>query len=82
MSDKPMMTCGHAANATTADERPACAICGCTTVDESAPSLEGRTAHCQYGRHAEKPSSPALAFFAHHPEQEHDRYYCGCYGWD
>ena len=23
-----------------------------------------------------------LAFFEHRPDQPHDRYYCGCWGWD
>lgn len=23
-----------------------------------------------------------LAFFEHRPDQDHDRYYCGCWGWD
>lgn len=30
MKNKPMMKCGHAANAVTGDNKPACAICGCT----------------------------------------------------
>ena len=52
--DKPMMKCGHAANSTH-DGEPACAICfphpKATEVDESPPSLEGRTARCfHYGQ--------------------------------
>jgi hypothetical protein len=30
MTNKPMMKCGHAANAVTADNKPTCAICNCT----------------------------------------------------
>ena len=30
MNNKPMMKCGHTANAVTGDNKPACAICGCT----------------------------------------------------
>jgi hypothetical protein len=28
------------------------------------------------------PSSPDLAFFEHKPNLAHDKYYCGCWGWD
>lgn len=27
-------------------------------------------------------SSPRLAFFEHRPDEEFDKYYCGCWGWD
>jgi hypothetical protein len=30
----------------------------------------------------ERPSSESLAFFEAKPEEEYDRFYCGCYGWD
>ena len=30
MTNKPLMKCGHTANAVTGDNKPACAICGCT----------------------------------------------------
>jgi hypothetical protein len=45
-----MMECGHAANATTGNGKPACAICDgprSTTV-ASAPDLTGRRARCSY----------------------------------
>lgn len=31
---------------------------------------------------AERPSAPGLPFFSHEPGQPHDRFYCGCWGWD
>ena len=30
----------------------------------------------------ELPSSPNLPFFEHQPDQEKDRFFCGCAGWD
>lgn len=30
----------------------------------------------------ELPSDPKLAFFKAQPDQEFDKYYCGCHGWD
>lgn len=60
-----MMACGHAANATTGDGAPACAICAGLTEDATRvaadPALAGRVARCYCGR--EKPSSTALGFF-------------------
>lgn len=48
---KPMMKCGHAANATS-DGKPVCAICapvnGWNEIDYSPDSLEGRLARCTY----------------------------------
>lgn len=41
-----------------------------------------RMAHCQYGCGNKKESSTALPFFESRPDDEEDRYYCGCYGWD
>ena len=82
------MKCGHAANAITnkdGKELPCCAICcglqnGNEEVDDNAPSLEGRFATC--GGHSKVSSSTELAFFRYLPNQETDRYYCGCHGWD
>lgn len=28
------------------------------------------------------PSSTSLPFFKHRPDQPHDEYFCGCWGWD
>lgn len=41
----------------------------------------GRTMLCDYGGN-EQPSDPKAAFFKSVPDGKHDRYYCGCYGWD
>ncbi len=41
----------------------------------------GRTMLCDYGGN-EQPSDPKAAFFKSEPNSKHDRYYCGCYGWD
>lgn len=63
---KPMMACGHAANATNSKtEEPCCAICvgiheGAETV-VPGPDLTGRIAKCTCGR--TRPSSEKLAFF-------------------
>lgn len=54
MNDKPIMKCGHAANATH-DGEPVCVIClgtgvgnAAREINTQAPSLEGRTARCSY----------------------------------
>ena len=84
-----LMKCGHTANARSADDKPSCVICigihpGASIVDDAPPSLDGRIAKCSYKRvcKSAQPSNLALAFFAHHPNQEFDEYYCGCQGWD
>lgn len=83
---KPMMKCGHAANAVDKDGNPCCAICAGFTpnafiVDDSAPDLTGRKAKCCYcGK--ERESSPELPFFEYKPDKEYDKFYCGCWGWD
>lgn len=94
MNDKPMMICGHAANAIS-DGKPACAICGCFEVSDKVIDLTDRKARCSYygrtikirGREpfvckSEVSSRITLPFFEHKPESEHDGYYCGCWGWD
>lgn len=106
--DRPMMACGHRANATYYhgdDSGPSCAICagidpGAIVIVSAPSDLTGRTARCTYygrtprGRShegpcrrggpcmCERPSAEPLAFFHHQPDQPHDRYYCGCWGWD
>lgn len=73
----PMMKCGHAANATDEDNNPVCAICagikeGYDEIDDSV-KLEGRRAHCCYGKHAFKDSSTGLPFFEYRgPNSEYD----------
>lgn len=76
---------------------PACAICAGIrsgdlkpyTIAQNPPDFTGRTARCSYSHRrdgkpctSEEPSSPALAFFEAKPDAKHDRYYCGCWGWD
>lgn len=92
-STTPMMACGHAANARNGRGEPACAICigihsGAAVVAD-APDFSGRTAKCCYAKRrngtpctSESPSSLDLAFFEHTPDKPHDRFYCGCWGWD
>lgn len=97
MTETPMMKCGHAANAKDEDGKPVCAICILQRLpdDENdparivvgAPNLEGRQAACVY-RHGKSKlhgivaSSTELAFFEHCPDEQYDKYYCGCMGWD
>lgn len=88
---KPMMKCGHAANASVG-EKPVCAICigivpGAEEVDDSPPNLKGRMAHCVYCG-SMRPSQMDLPFFEYgymkqgvHDETK-DSYYDGCRGWD
>jgi len=87
--DKPLMECGHTANAKDGDGNPVCVICiginqGATVVERVRPSLVGRKARCGYYHTcgSERDSSFDLAFFEHKDDQEHDEFYCGCYGWD
>lgn len=79
------MACGCAAQGTLSiNGGPAlvgCGVHGCTEVADARLSLVGRTAVCSYGG-KEVPSSWSLAFFEHRPNEKHDRYYCGCFGWD
>ena len=92
------MKCGHSDNAkrilNNGESIPACAICGCTDIEEAKPDLTGRTAKCTYfgrsfkynGRmvtcHGEVDSRLNLAFFNHKPNSKNDEYYCGCWGWN
>ena len=83
---QPMMKCGHAANATLSDGRPACVICyglsaGADEVDLNPPDLAGRRAKCA-DCDKTMPSGSDLPFFGHCPTQPLDRFYCGCFGWD
>jgi len=84
---KPIMECGCAANGTLRQMDgivfdppiPICAVHDCTII-MTPPDLTGRTAKCN--DHGEVPSSLDLPFFQHRPEWPHDRYYCGCRGWN
>lgn len=84
------MACGHQANASCTRKDgidydppvPSCVICGCIEV-APAPDLTGRVARCGYCG-TERPSTERarLAFFEFCGDREHDRFYCGCRGWD
>lgn len=81
---KPMMMCGHAANATHAG-KPCCVICApdhkAYEIDPQPPELKDRKATCPYCK-TEVPSTTGLAFFEHRPDKPTDSYYCGCRGFD
>ena len=88
---KPMMKCGHSANASIG-EKPVCAICigivsGAEEVDNSPPNLKGRMAHCVYCG-SMRPSQTDLPFFEYGymkqgvRDETRDSYYDGCRGWD
>lgn len=89
---KPMMACGHSANAvrvmSDGSRVPSCAICVGTNDDNlrvvEAPDLTGRRARCGYFRScgSEQPASVDLWFFEHRPDREYDEYYCACRGTD
>ena len=84
---KPMMQCGHAANAKDNQGNPCCVICaginpGAKTIATDLPDLDGRKAKCGYGCGSTRDSSTDLAFFEHRPDRECDKYYCGCQGWN
>lgn len=80
------MICGHAANAVTAENKPACAICNCVELSPDQPSLEGRYAKCYCGCITKSDASESnfkhLPFFEYCPDKAYDRYYCGHDGWD
>ena len=82
---KPLMKCGHTANAETSTGEPCCAICAGFTEDAyivvPRPSLEGRKAKCSFCGNIVD-SDYNLPFFEYKPENEYDSYYDGCGGWD
>lgn len=85
--DRPMMKCGHAAQARNQHNKLVCGVCigidpGATVIDDTPPDLKNREAVCVYGGHKNVPSSSDLPFFEHRPHRETDGYYCGCFGWD
>lgn len=68
--EKPLMKCGHTANAKDGEGNPVCAICavlvpGWNEVDENPPSLAGRLARCTY-------------YGSHNPNHGHGPIYGGC----
>lgn len=80
-TDKPMLACGHRANATS-EGKPACAICVGThsgaMIPVAAPDLTERTARCSCG--TKQPSlNPRLAFFEYlGPESPAALHRCRC----
>ena len=84
---KPMMKCGHQANAVRMPgEIPCCAICSGITedaliIDDNPPDLTSRMAKCA-DCHRKKKSTDNLAFFRHQPDAPYDQFYCGCRGWN
>ncbi len=80
-----------------ADEEPdlsgrtaRCSICDCIETNASAckrSRAAGGIEAC-YGvvpegkRRSEAPSSLDLPFFEHRPNEEYDRFFCGCMGWN
>ena len=77
---KPLMKCGHTANAQTLSGEPCCAICNCYEI-KNKESLDGRKAKCSScGKIVD--SEYDLPFFRFEPDKEYDSFYCGCWGWD
>lgn len=80
-----MMKCGCAANGKCGDKDICVAHYSLTpdgAIEVPAPDLSKRHAVCCYGQHGKIFSSVDLAFFEYRPNENFDRYYCGCYGWD
>ena len=91
MESRPVMKCGHTANATTGESHkagsriPCCCICSCYEVADVLPDLTGRKARCSGGHIGEggiENSDTTLAFFKYCPDKPYDEYYCGCWGWN
>lgn len=89
--ERQLMKCGHTSSGTYTDKegvkRVVCISCvgireGAEEIETELPNLEGRIAKCCYGCGSSAESKIRLPFFEHLPDNETDRYYCGCYGWD
>ena len=83
------MKCGHVANAYDPYGNPVCAICA--GLNDSADivemecfknvGLEERAAKCtECGK--TRDSNWGLPYFEYCPEEDFDKYYDGCFGWD
>lgn len=82
--DRPMLSCGCAAQATDGNGDPSCAVhfgIGEKPVVVETPDLSSRKAICADCRTTVK-SSTSLAFFSYRPQRDLDSFYCGCRGWD
>ena len=79
-NEKPLMKCGHIANALTGDNKPCCVICECYEEAQQKVDVSGRMMKCSCGK--TEPSNPNAAFFEYKPNSDFDSFYCGCWGWD
>lgn len=77
---KPIMTCGHAANAIDYKGNHLCTICLCFE-EKEVDIDETRFAKCDMCG-TKKQSSTNLPFFKLEEDKPCDSYYCGCRGWD
>jgi len=78
-----LMKCGCAYNGLNSKGEKGCVIHSCFEPMPEHPDLSKRLAKCAYGcLKSITQSRDTLAFFRHHPDQEYDLYYCGCYGWE
>lgn len=87
-----LMKCGHVVSTKIDETQPICLVCDCIDVEREIISdaelddiLKGRKAICSSHKYSEnKPvdSKWTLPFFEYCPDEEYDKYYCGCYGWD
>lgn len=62
-----------------------CSVCAAESLRENPNVINNRVACCSCTTSKIIPSSIALkeeAFFEYRPNEEMDRYYCGCRGWD
>lgn len=61
----------------------------CVYFGKAKPRRRYANDECNYGcrgnnvcKCGKVPSSLDLAFFEYKPNEEHDKFYCGCFGWD
>ena len=85
MVEKIYMKCGHEANAKF-DGKPCCVICsginhGWNIIEENKPNLTNRKCKCDHCKKIVN-SINAVAFFEYKPDEEFDKHYDGCFGWD
>ena len=79
---KDFMKCGHTQNAyDSRTKAPLCIICECADTASNKPELAGRLALCLYCK-KDSPSDFELPFFQYLTGKDHDRFYCGCVGWE
>ncbi len=81
-----LMKCGHVANSLYGkDNQPCCLICApkpeAFEKITVLPNLIGRKAKCSDCDNIVD-SNWYLPFFEYRPNEEYDKYYCGCFGWN